>query len=87
MALFMIRLHELEAIHQMEKIEQTEIFANAFNKSAKMPEELAQDRVQEPAKTVKGIASEVSQWFQNIGQAGWYPPRRSLLSVGIVRRF
>jgi hypothetical protein len=68
-ALLLMRINELGAIEHMEKLEQTDVFKDAFKKGAKAPLNTAKALVKEPVETVKGVGTGIGRWFSDIGRA------------------
>ena len=68
-ALLTIRIHELKALKQMEKLEETEVFQDALKKSAKAPLRTAKGMVTHPVDTVSGVASGIGHWVSDVGRS------------------
>lgn len=68
-ALLLMRINELGALKHMEKLEQSDVFKEAFKKGAKAPLNTAKALVKEPVKTVKGVATGIGRWFSDIGRS------------------
>jgi hypothetical protein len=68
-ALLTIRIHELTALQKMEALEETEVFQDALEKSAKAPLKTAKGMVTHPVDTVSGVATGIGHWVSDVGRS------------------
>jgi hypothetical protein len=65
----MIRLHEVEALQQMEEVKRSDVFVEALKTSAKAPLELAKGLVTDPGQTVSDVGEGVGDFFGSVGHS------------------
>ena len=65
----MIRLHEVDALQQMEKVERSDVFLEALKNSAKAPLELAKGLITDTGQTVSDVGEGVGDFFNSVGHS------------------
>ncbi len=68
-ALLEKRIGEARALFYMEKMENTEVFKDAFKEALKGPVKTAKGLVTAPVETVSNSVKGVGRWFSSVGQA------------------
>jgi hypothetical protein len=69
--LLSIRIHEIQAIRQMEELKRTEVYGTALKNAALSPLKFAKSLVLQPIDTLSNAATGVGKWFGNIGHSMW----------------
>ncbi|MBP1747200.1 MAG: hypothetical protein H6Q54_1815 [Deltaproteobacteria bacterium] len=67
--LLLKRIHELKAIHKMEQLQGTDVFANAAKGAATGPLTTAKGLVEDPAGTVSAIGSGIGKFFGRVSDS------------------
>ena len=67
--LLLKRMNELRAIHKMEQLQGTDIFANAAKGAATGPLTTAKGLVEDPAATVSAIGSGIGHFFSRVSDS------------------
>jgi hypothetical protein len=62
-AMVEVRVHEIKAIAELQKMSKAEVFAQSAAEAAKRPVEAAQQLADKPVETVKGIPAGVGRLF------------------------
>lgn len=58
------RIREIEALAELERVSNTEVFLDAVKNSVTSPLRLVQDAADQPVETLKGIPRGVARWFK-----------------------
>lgn len=69
LTLLKIRLHEIKAIQELEKVKKSRIFVNAAANTIILPVKAVAVFAKNPVKTVKGIPSGVGRMFKGFGRS------------------
>jgi hypothetical protein len=67
--LLLKRIHELIALHKMEQLQGTDIFANAAKGAATGPLTTAKGLVEDPAGTVQAVGSGIGKFFGRVSES------------------
>jgi hypothetical protein len=67
--LLLKRIHELIALHKMEQLQGTDIFANAAKGAATGPLTTAKGLVEDPAGTVSAVGSGIGKFFGRVSDS------------------
>lgn len=67
--LLLKRLHELEALHKMEQLQGTDVFANAAKGAATGPLATAKGLVQDPSGTASAVGSGIGKFFGRVSDS------------------
>ena len=59
-----VRIGEIRALAELEKVSKTDVFKEAVKKSATAPLELAANVAAKPVETLKGVPEGVNRWFK-----------------------
>ena len=59
-----VRIREIQALAQLEKVSKTDVFKEAVKKSATAPLELASNVAAKPVETLKGVPAGMSRWVK-----------------------
>ena len=65
----MIRLHEVDALQQMEEVERSDVFLEALKNSAKAPLDLAKGLITDTGQTVSDVGEGVGDFFDSVGHS------------------
>ena len=68
-ALLEIRLHELQALYQMEEVKRSKVYRDAVKEAGKGPFRFAKGLITKPIRTTKGVVSGVGSYFGNVGHS------------------
>ena len=67
--LLLKRIHELRAIHKMEQLQGTDVFANAAKGAATGPLTTAKGLVEDPAGTASAVGSGIGRFFSRVSDS------------------
>ena len=67
--LLLKRIHELRAIHKMEQLQGTDVFANAAKGAATGPLTTAKGLVEDPAGTASAVGSGIGKFFGRVSDS------------------
>ena len=59
-----VRIREIQALAELEKVSKSDVFMEAVKKSATAPLELAANVAARPVETIKGVPQGVNRWFK-----------------------
>ncbi len=65
----MIRLHEVEALQQMEEVKRGDVFVEALKNSAKAPLELAKGLITDTGQTISDVGKGAGDFFDSVGHS------------------
>ena len=65
----MIRLHEVEALQQMEEVKRGDVFVDALKNSAKAPLELAKGLITDTGQTISDVGKGAGDFFDSVGHS------------------
>ena len=65
-ALLYKKIAELRALEQIEKLQKTDAFMDALKNAGKAPFKTAQNLIDDPLDTVKGVGSGIGRWFKDV---------------------
>jgi hypothetical protein len=68
-SLLLIRINELRAIDRMEQLKGTNVYKDAFEKSAVAPLKTAEGLVTAPIETTTGVVTGIGRWFGDVGRS------------------